>query len=249
LRFETKVRLFFILLLFTSLLFYSQPVLAQAQEPSLLLRIRRDFGYGGFNNDIEGIFSLHAEGPDDLERVDFYIDDILIGWDAETPFRVQFSTGDYAPGEHHMHAIGFTYGGAQLASNEIVRLFLTDEEARGKVGNFVLPLLGILAAIMILTVAVLALFIRRKPELGRYGFSGGAVCPNCGVSFARNLFALHLGGRHLERCPHCGKWSWVRRASAEELRAADVRWRYEGGEIKGESGKERLKRQIDGRTS
>ena len=32
----------------------------------------------------------------------------------------------------------------------------------------------------------------------------------------------------LERCPHCGKWALVRRASAEDLSEAEARLRAEG---------------------
>ena len=228
-----------------ALFLFSQSVLAQGEASTLVLRLTRDFGYGGFNNDIEGLFSLHAEGPQDLRRVDFYIDDTLIAADPEPPYRVQFSTGEYSPGRRRLHAVGFTSSGTQIGSNEIVREFLTGEEAGGQVRGLVFPLLGIVAAIMLLTALVPAVFLRRKPEAGKYGISGGAVCPKCSLPFARSLFGLHIGARNLERCPHCNKWSWVRRASADDLRAADVRWKSEGSEIKGESEEGRRQRQID----
>ncbi len=48
------------------------------------------------------------------------------------PFRYQFSTKSYAPGEHHLVAIGTTADGQELRSNEFVREFLGAEEANGK---------------------------------------------------------------------------------------------------------------------
>ena len=40
-----------------------------AEGTELVLRLNRDFGYGGFDNKIEGLFTIHAEGPGDLVRV------------------------------------------------------------------------------------------------------------------------------------------------------------------------------------
>ena len=54
---------------------------ALAQEETLTLSLSRDWGYGGFGGDIQGTFSFHAKGPADLARVEFYIDDQIIGED------------------------------------------------------------------------------------------------------------------------------------------------------------------------
>jgi len=35
------------------------------------------------------------------------------------------------------------------------------------------------------------------------------ACPKCGESFKRQLIAMNLGWKRLERCPHCRKWSIV----------------------------------------
>ena len=46
---------------------------AFAQE-QLTISLHRDFGYSGFGNDIQGLFSIRVSGPTDLAQVEFYID-------------------------------------------------------------------------------------------------------------------------------------------------------------------------------
>lgn len=60
-----------------------------------------------------------------------------------------------------------------------------------------------------------------------YGLEGGAVCPKCGLPFSRSVFGLNLLVGKLSRCPHCGKWSVVGRASPDELAAAEAKLRGE----------------------
>ena len=44
----------------------------KAQENGLLtVSLSRDFGYGGFAGDIEGLFTIKAAGPDSLAKVVF----------------------------------------------------------------------------------------------------------------------------------------------------------------------------------
>ena len=54
-----------------------------AQGEELTLSLSRDFGYGGFNGDIQGTFSVKASGPANLERVQFFLDETLLGEDTE----------------------------------------------------------------------------------------------------------------------------------------------------------------------
>jgi hypothetical protein len=53
-------------------------------------------------------------------------------------------------------------------------------------------------------------------------------------------------GKKLERCPHCGRWSRVPRASAERLAAAEARLLGETSpEASPETQAEGLRRQMD----
>jgi hypothetical protein len=204
------------------LLAAATPALAQSE---LVLDLSRDFGYAGFNSDIEGLFSMHASGPDDLQRVLFYIDDVVIAEDTAAPFSIQFTTKDHAPGTHTLHAVGFTAGGRVLASNQFVRVFLSAEDAGSQTLGLVVPLLIILGVLSVAGIFVPMLLGRKLPTLGKYGLSGGAVCPKCALPFPLHFFSFHALGSRFERCPHCGRWVWARKANRAELAAAEDRWR------------------------
>ncbi len=219
-----------------------QNVLAQG---TLALSINRDFGYGGFDNKIEGLFSLTATGPENLTSVDFYIDDKLIATIEQPPFRFQFSTNSYSPGDHRLSAVGHTSSGEELRSNEITRVFLTKDESRTAALGLILPMLGIVLIVMFAVAVVPALF-GRKEKVGDYGILGGTVCPNCGLSFSLKMMSINWIGGKFQRCPHCGKWSVVRRAAPETLAAAEARWRGDDlTQVTTKSSQERTRRQID----
>ena len=69
-----------------------------AQSEELTLSLTRDFGSGGFNSDIQGTFTVKAGGPANLERVQFFLDEVLLGEDSEAPFAIQFVTDNYPTG-------------------------------------------------------------------------------------------------------------------------------------------------------
>lgn len=221
---------------------FAQSVFAQSE---LVLGINRDFGYGGFDNKIQGLFTLTATGSDDLASVDFYIDEELIGSASQSPFRLQFSTNGYSPGEHRFHATGHLSSGAEVQSNEIVRVFLTKDESINSAVGFVFPLIGFILIVMI-AAAVIPALLGKKEKVGEYGFLGGTVCPKCGMPFSLRIMGINWLGGKLQRCPHCGKWSVVRRASPEALAASEARWRGEDQSSNpSDSDKERTRRQID----
>jgi Zn ribbon nucleic-acid-binding protein len=236
-----------LLTLVLAVLFFGATHPAYAQDDALTLRITRDFGYGGVNNEIEGLFSLRAAGAEDLVRVDFYMDgDLMASVDTE-PFNFQFTTKDYAPGGHTFYAVGTRSDGSEVRSNEIYRVFLSSEEAGAKVREIIVPLITIIAAVTVLGIAIPAFFSRNKAEIGKYGILGGAVCPKCALPMPFYIWAPNMVVGKLQRCPHCGKWSVMRRAGAAELAAAEERWREARNE--GAPGmdatEERRKKQID----
>jgi hypothetical protein len=239
---KSNLRKFGVALLAVVLLVSAQNAAAQSE---LVLSINRDFGYGGFDNKIEGLFSLSAEGPEDLVRVDFFIDEELIANLEAEPFRVQFSTNSYAAGEHRLYAIGFTPSGEELQSNEIARVFITKEEIREAIFGIIVPLVGVII-LLTLASAVIPALLGRKEKVGEYGILGGTVCPNCGLPFSLKFWGLNLFTGKLQRCPHCGKWSVVKRANPEALAAAEARYRGEEPTQVAEETKElRTRRQID----
>ena len=203
------------------------PVAAQEDLPTLEIRLNRDFGYGGFGNDIQGTFSIKVSGPDDLVEVAFYLDDILMGTDADAPFSLKFATDNYDPGSHTIYAIGTLADGAQLESRKLVQEFLSADEANRVTISIVGPILGITALMAVIATLVPVLTGKKgkKGPIGEYGAAGGTVCPRCGFPFSRHTLSPNLGLGKLERCPHCGKWSIRTRAPQADLLAAEERLR------------------------
>lgn len=199
-----------------------------AQEDGITLKLSKDFGYA-WAGDIQGTFSMKVSGPDSLARVEFLIDGVLIGEDMEAPFRLQFNTGDYVLGPHTISALGYTSDGSALDSNEIQSNFVTSEQGWTSTGKFVIPILVVVFGVMLLSFLVPWLMSRGKPKttvpLGAprsYGVAGGTICPKCQRPFSRNLLSPNLVIGKLDRCPHCGKWNLVRRASSAQLAAAEA---------------------------
>lgn len=217
-----------------------------AQDEGLKLSLSRDFGYGGFSGDIEGTFSFRASGPDSLREVRFYIDDQLVGSDTEPPWRYQFHTGDFPLGVHRLVAVGMTVDGAELRSNEIIREFVPASKSWDFIAKVVIPLILITLAVP----AVMVILDRRRgggQRKGSYGLAGGAVCPKCGYPFSRHIWAPNMGVAKFDRCPHCGKWSMVRRATPSELKAAEEAFFGEPEEAAEDAltPEEKLRRQLE----
>jgi hypothetical protein len=197
------------------------PVFAQTGQ--LTLSLSRDWGYGGLNGDIEGLFSMHASGPAGLARVEFYIDETKIGQVTQAPFNLQFNTDNYALGNHQLYAVGYSTGGQEYRSNVIIGNFVPKQSTLG----IILPILGVVVVAILLSALVPLLANRGKRSsipLGterNYGVSGGGICPNCHRPFALPFFSAHFGFSKLAVCPFCGKWSLVRVQSINTLREAE----------------------------
>ena len=215
-----KMRIALLLAIYASLL-VAGVVLAQTGQ--LTLKMSRDWGYGGFNGDIEGLFSMRVTGPADLARVEYYIDNTKIGEVTKPPFNLQFNTDDYPLGSHQLYAIGYSTGGQEYRSNVIITTFVPKQSSL----KFILPILGVVAVAILLSTLVPFLTGRSKRTslpLGAersYGIRGGAICPKCQRPFALPLFSAHLGFSRMAVCPYCGKLSLVRAESIGKLREAE----------------------------
>jgi hypothetical protein len=220
-----------------------------AQTEGLKMTMSRDWGYGGFNNDIQGLFSFHVSGPDTLVKVEFYIDDIKIGEDTQAPFALQFTTDDYPLGLHQLYAIGITSEGEQLRSNEATANFVPPQS----VWKFIAPVLAVVFLALIGS-AVIPLLTSRKKMISlplgterNYGLGGGGVCPKCKRPFALPLFSMNLGLSKFGRCPYCGKWSVVRVLNQAKLREAEQAelLQVQAGQIPDETEEEKLKKELE----
>jgi hypothetical protein len=211
------------------------------------LRLIRTFGYGGINQ-IEGNFNLRLSDPPPLARVDFLFNEEVVHTVTEAPYEYRFHTGSYPPGVYTMSARGVTSGGETLTSNAITTEFISSEEAQQAVIGFVVPLLVLVFGLLLAATVITAAISRRRGFTpGQYGQAGGAICPRCGKPYSRHFLSPNLLMGKFERCPHCGKWAIVGRASTEELRRAEAALR-EGSlesEASAESEEERLRRMLE----
>jgi DNA-directed RNA polymerase subunit RPC12/RpoP len=200
----------------------------QQDQSELVLSLRRDFGYSSGTGSIQGTFSISANGPADLARVVFFIDDQPIGEDSEHPFSIRFSTDSYALGEHTFKAVGYTSDGRELSSNLLRREFVPADEGTKAAMRIALPIIGLVLAVTVLAGIVPLLAGRgRRLDLPlgaprNYGFIGGTICPKCSRPFAMHFLRPNLLVGKLDRCPYCGRWSLVRSRPMSELRAAEA---------------------------
>jgi hypothetical protein len=230
--------------------------LASAQaEQQLVLKLNRDFGYGGFGNDIQGLFTAKISNPpENLTRVEFYIDGNLMGEDAEAPYALQFNTDSYPNGLHTLSAVGYTSDGTQIQSNEIQVQFVPAGAGMTSVFRIIIPIIilfvviGLIAVFLPLVLSKGKLASTPLGEPRKYGIGGGAICPKCNRPFPLRLWWINLGTGKIDRCPYCGKWSMVHPRSINDLRAAEAveLARAEAGQgITGESEEDKLKKDLD----
>ncbi len=229
-------------------LFLTLPAHAQEGEETLTLSLKRDFGYGG-GVQIQGLFTMSVQGPDNLVLVDFFIDDVVVNSDREPPFCYQFHTDDYSLGMHAFSATGTTSDGKVLHTAERNKEFVPASTGWKAAANIALWTVGISVLVGGLAFAFPILLSKKQPsfQIGDYGPLGGAVCPRCHLPFKRHLLSPSLVTSKLERCPHCGKLAIVAKATDAELQAAEGRYEAEGqlGKFENEDEEERLRRMVD----
>jgi DNA-directed RNA polymerase subunit RPC12/RpoP len=66
-----------------------------------------------------------------------------------------------------------------------------------------------IVAFFIGAVALISYIAFGNVALGRLIY-GRRKCPECGAEYDASLFALNLGARRYERCPHCRHWHFTR---------------------------------------
>jgi hypothetical protein len=221
-----------------------------AQSEELKLTLSRDFGSAGFNGDIQGTFSVKASGPANLKRVQFFLDETLLGEDTEAPFAIQFVTDNYPTGAHVFSAVGYTVDGKQLKSQTISALFVSKEEGNTAALKVIVPILVVVFGAMAIRAITTMINVRKGKKLPAgatrsYTFGGG-ICPKCKRPFGFQLLGINMLVGRLTPCPHCGKWSIVRRASMSDLHAAEqAELDTEKVQIPEASAEEKLRKELD----
>lgn len=183
-KFSSMIKILFVLFLITT-------SLANAQAPNELeLTLSRDFGYGGFNNDIQGLFTMKIKNPPaNLAMVDFLIDSTSMGEVTQSPFSLSFNTDSYPLGVHSLSAIGYTTDGNQLNSNIIQVNFVPAGSGMEAVVKIIVPVVLLIVLIGLISVFLPLILSKGKiasTPLGmprKYGIGGGAICPKCSRPF------------------------------------------------------------------
>jgi DNA-directed RNA polymerase subunit RPC12/RpoP len=237
-----------------SLLFFITFIAPKQQDEQLEISLRRNWGFSSGTGKIQGTFTIRTNGPKDLTKVTFTIDEQAMGEANEEPFELRFATDDYPLGVHQIQASGSTAGGIQLQSNTIRVEFVSASQGWQAASNIIIPIVVVILAAIGLAVLVPLVFTRGKKEQlapgapRSYGVYGGAVCPKCTRPFSRHIYGLNLGTHKYDRCPYCGKWSLVRRASPQELanaEAAEIETAAEGAFVPGRTEEELLREEIE----
>jgi len=223
------------------------PVTAQNESESLILIFNRDFGYGGFNGEIQGRFSLKVKSPEDLVRVEYYLDGELVFEGTAPPFKWQFNTAEYPEGRHTFSAVGYQADGTEIRAAQFDRIFLTAEQSWSETRSLVGPILVIVGIATFVGVFIPVLLGRKKKYTsGVYGMAGGAICPRCTFPYSRNILSPNLVVGKLEHCPHCGKWAIVPRAATVALQAAEERLASDSeGTLETPTEEEKLRQMIE----
>ncbi len=218
------------------------------------LAVHRDFGYGG-GDQIQGQFTLEAVGPETLTSATFTIDDQLMGTVTTAPFKLPLNTDKYPHGWHTLGLTGKTSDGQTLTAAP-KRFEFVDASAGVTAGfqiavRIIVPVVALLALVLAIQFVPTLLGKRKTLPLGatrRYGLKGGAICPKCGRPFSIHLTSLNALTGYLDYCDHCGKWSFIKRATPEQLaeaERAEVKQAVPESPIVEETAEEKLQRQIE----
>ena len=183
-------------------------VSAQSEELNLILS--RDFGSGGFNGDIQGTFRVEASGPASLERVQFFLDETLLGEDTEAFLAIQFVTDNYPTGAHVFSAVGFTTDGKQISAETISAVFMSKEEGSAAALKVIVPILVLVIVIKAISARSSMTDVRKgkKEPAGAprsYAFGGG-ICPKCQRPFGFQLLGINMLVGEIDALPPSGKW-------------------------------------------
>lgn len=221
---EMKKKVFILILLSVLLSLLSLNAVYAQSEPAFTISLQRNFGYGGFGNDIQGFFQIKLKGPlEQVQQVTYTLDGQALGIVAVSPFKLDFNTDDFVPGEHKLGANVKLLDQSEVEAQVVRVQILSKQEVSQSVFKILGPILALVAGATFISSVVAGRGKGAIPgQAQNYnGYQGGAICPKCGHPFPRSFFGLNLGIVRLERCPGCGKWISSRRASPAELEAAE----------------------------
>ena len=219
---KKKVLILFVLTILLSML--SLTAVYAHDDLVFTISLQRNFGYGGFGNDIQGYFQIKLNGPlEEVAAVTYTLDGEAMGTAMESPFKLDFNTDDFVPGERNLGAKVKLLDGDEVTVQVVRVRILSKQEASQGVFKILGPLLALVAGATFISSVVAGRGKGNIPgQAQNYsGLYGGAICPKCGHPFPRSFLGINLGFVRVERCPSCGKWISSRRASSADLEAAE----------------------------
>ena len=144
--------------------------------------------------------------------------------------RSQFVTDNYPTGAHVFTAVGYTTRSCKQIElqKRSAQLFVSKEEGniRPHRSSWSCQSLAVVFGAMAIcchhcnesTCAKGKSCLRALTRSYTYG---GGSCPECKRPFGFQLLGMNMIAGKLTPCPHCGKWSIVKRASMSALHAAE----------------------------
>ncbi len=186
----------------------------------------------GFNNgsQIRGSFRAELIGPGEgVRRVSFLVDGQAFADLSAPPYRVNFKTTDFPDGPHSMSASVEMQDGRVLQTPERHYTFVSAQTESDFMRSVLFPILGGVFVLMLVGVGFQFLAGRRSPNRllppgspRHYGIKGGGICPRCHRPFGLHWWSANLIAGVYDRCDFCGRWGFIRPASAAELASAEA---------------------------
>ncbi|MGY5858313.1 MAG: hypothetical protein RTU63_03010 [Candidatus Thorarchaeota archaeon] len=94
------------------------PIIISAQD-TLTFSLTRNFGTG-LGGSISGTFTLHGSGPDTIQNLTVYFNDVEVHFVTGNTISWQFDTANYEGGTTNITLIGITESGESLTFSQTV---------------------------------------------------------------------------------------------------------------------------------
>lgn len=108
-----------ICILFVTVGLVSSLSLSVAAQDTLTFSVNRNVGIG-FGSLISGTFTLHGSGPDTIQNLTVYFNDVEVHFVTGNTISWQFNTGNYEGGATNITLIGITDTGAPYITTHSV---------------------------------------------------------------------------------------------------------------------------------
>jgi hypothetical protein len=123
-------------------------------QPTIELKLHKDFGYSSFGNDAQGNWSARTTVSEDIVRVEFYLNDTLQHTDIETPFTWSYYTDDYPLGLYTIKAVAYNTEGNTVVA-QVQQNFVSQQ------GDFIIIIIISIAAPLAIITLISVLKVKK----------------------------------------------------------------------------------------